>query len=203
VACGLAGCSGVLGGDDEENDTKDTDGDGVIDSEDYAPQNSDVQEKSDIASGESTSETITPTEETEREAYNAYQSGNEHMDDGFDSTSAASDSYERERYDRTERRYRDALEDYESAIDDFDRAGDLAASAGHPEAEERAVYASNVVEEYDVRFAETGIDVAEAAQNEDFDRAEDLIADMGSIVTEANDAEDRATEEEFQNALDL
>ena len=93
VACGLAGCSGVLGGDDEENDTKDTDGDGVIDSEDYAPQDPDVQEKSDIASGESTSETITPTEETEREAYNAYQSGNEHMDDGFDSTSAASDSY--------------------------------------------------------------------------------------------------------------
>lgn len=41
----LAGCSGLS----DENDIRDSDGDGVIDSEDYAPQDSEVQEKSDIA----------------------------------------------------------------------------------------------------------------------------------------------------------
>lgn len=40
---GLAGCSG--------SGPTDSDGDGMIDSEDYAPQDSDVQEKSDVSNG--------------------------------------------------------------------------------------------------------------------------------------------------------
>lgn len=67
VAGGLAGCSGVLGGDDEEDDIKDTDNDGVIDSEDYAPRDPDVQRKEQVeevgSGGTSTEEpTETPTE---------------------------------------------------------------------------------------------------------------------------------------------
>jgi len=205
----MAGCSDLIGSDDDG--VQDSDGDGVIDSEDYAPQDPDVQKKSDIGSGESTPETPTPTEtatptpteETEREAYSAYESEYEHIDDGSGTARAAVHSYEREKYERTEERYRDALEDYENAVDDFDRAADLANSAGHPEAEEMAAYASSFVEEYSVRLAETGIDVAEAAQNGDFDQADNLIDDMDSIITEKNDAEDMATKEEFQNALDL
>jgi hypothetical protein len=41
---GLTGCSQITGG----NDIKDTDGDGVIDSEDYAPRDPDVQDAEDV-----------------------------------------------------------------------------------------------------------------------------------------------------------
>jgi len=49
----LAGCSS----ENDEPNIKDSDGDGVIDSEDYAPQDPEVQKKSDIK----TTATITPT----------------------------------------------------------------------------------------------------------------------------------------------
>lgn len=62
VAGGLAGCSGVLGGDDEENDIKDTDGDGVIDSEDYAPRDPDVQRREQVVDNSTPRETEQPTE---------------------------------------------------------------------------------------------------------------------------------------------
>lgn len=45
----LSGCTGgETGKDSDDNELKDTDGDGVIDSEDYAPNDPDVQEKSDL-----------------------------------------------------------------------------------------------------------------------------------------------------------
>lgn len=45
TAAALAGCAGLFEDDDV---IRDTDGDGVIDSEDYAPRDPDVQEKSDL-----------------------------------------------------------------------------------------------------------------------------------------------------------
>lgn len=58
---GLLSISGCLGGGD--SDVQDSDGDGVIDSADYAPKDPEVQEKSDIVSTEtiSPSPTLTPT----------------------------------------------------------------------------------------------------------------------------------------------
>lgn len=50
----IAGCSD---GDGSQDDIKDSDGDGVIDSEDYAPQDPEVQERSDIQSAETETET--------------------------------------------------------------------------------------------------------------------------------------------------
>lgn len=44
VSAAVAGCTS----DNEGNEIQDSDGDGVIDSEDYAPQDPDVQEKSDL-----------------------------------------------------------------------------------------------------------------------------------------------------------
>lgn len=59
ASTGLAGCSG---GEDETEDIQDSDGDGVIDSEDYAPEDPEVQEKSDLTSESTTqSATATPT----------------------------------------------------------------------------------------------------------------------------------------------
>jgi len=56
----LAGCNGLnqSGGSD---DIQDSDGDGVIDSEDYAPNDPDVQEKSDLQGGSTATPTSTPT----------------------------------------------------------------------------------------------------------------------------------------------
>ena len=44
----MAGCIGSRSDDGDDSDIKDSDGDGVIDSEDYAPKDSEVQEKSDL-----------------------------------------------------------------------------------------------------------------------------------------------------------
>lgn len=51
-ALAVSGCSG--------SEVRDTDGDGMIDSEDYAPKDPDVQEKADVGSGGSTPESTTP-----------------------------------------------------------------------------------------------------------------------------------------------
>lgn len=48
LSAGIAGCSDITGGDEQE--IQDTDGDGVIDSEDYAPRDPEVQEKEDLLS---------------------------------------------------------------------------------------------------------------------------------------------------------
>lgn len=63
---GLTGCSQITGG----NDIKDTDGDGVIDSEDYAPRDPDVQDAEDIEGSNSAEE----DDETEDESSNEKQS---------------------------------------------------------------------------------------------------------------------------------
>lgn len=69
----LAGCTGALEDDDGGLSIQDSDGDGVIDSEDYAPNDPEVQEKSDLqskttatkkASAEGTATTTTPTTTT-------------------------------------------------------------------------------------------------------------------------------------------
>lgn len=69
---GLTGCSQLTGGSDDtdsDSNIKDSDGDGVIDSEDYAPRDPDVQRAEQVQEVDSTpteTETETPTEtETE------------------------------------------------------------------------------------------------------------------------------------------
>jgi len=54
----LGGCTQFTG---DSNDIQDSDGDGVIDSEDYAPQDPDVQEKSDLQSTATATATASPT----------------------------------------------------------------------------------------------------------------------------------------------
>ncbi|WP_157884791.1 LamG-like jellyroll fold domain-containing protein [Halorubrum aethiopicum] len=62
LVSGLAGCNGILG-----NDIQDTDGDGVIDSEDYAPRDPEIQREEQVK-GEGSTETETETQaETETE----------------------------------------------------------------------------------------------------------------------------------------
>jgi len=59
-----AGCTGLLG--DEE--VQDSDGDGVIDSEDYAPRDPEVQRKEQLVDDDCTCETETPTEDSDATA---------------------------------------------------------------------------------------------------------------------------------------
>lgn len=54
----IAGCSGD---ESQDGDIQDSDGDGVIDSEDYAPNDPEVQEKSDVTGTPTASPTSTPT----------------------------------------------------------------------------------------------------------------------------------------------
>jgi hypothetical protein len=66
VAASLtAGCTDVLG--NSGNDIQDSDGDGVIDSEDYAPRDPDVQEKSDVQGGGGSTSQPEPTATTASE----------------------------------------------------------------------------------------------------------------------------------------
>lgn len=57
----LGGCVGLL---EDDSDVQDTDGDGVIDSQDYAPRDPDVQAKSDVNPGETATPGRTTTSET-------------------------------------------------------------------------------------------------------------------------------------------
>ena len=56
----LAGCTELTGSDDS-NDVQDSDEDGVIDSEDYAPNDPDVQEKENLQSTPTATPTDSPT----------------------------------------------------------------------------------------------------------------------------------------------
>jgi len=59
----IAGCSDILGQGSEETDIQDSDGDGVIDSEDYAPRDPDVQERSDVVRATTTEQEGSATAE--------------------------------------------------------------------------------------------------------------------------------------------
>jgi hypothetical protein len=61
-----AGCSSIGGSND--GGVEDSDGDGVIDSEDYAPQDPDVQDESDVETSTEEEEEETDQEEQEQES---------------------------------------------------------------------------------------------------------------------------------------
>lgn len=84
----IAGCTS---GDDESdsdesdgNDIQDTDGDGVIDSEDYAPRDPDVQSESDIES--ETDSTDSEQSESDSQSSDGSTTDDEQDDDSSDST---------------------------------------------------------------------------------------------------------------------
>jgi hypothetical protein len=60
-AIGTISIAGCAGGGGSQDDIEDSDGDGLIDSEDYAPNDPDVQEKSDVQDTETPTETSTET----------------------------------------------------------------------------------------------------------------------------------------------
>lgn len=66
TSVGIAGC---LGGDDGSgDDVQDSDGDGVVDSQDYAPNDPEVQEKSDVSGSDTKAASETPTGRSEGNA---------------------------------------------------------------------------------------------------------------------------------------
>lgn len=80
---GIAGCSSTLGG--SESDIQDTDGDGVIDSEDYAPRDPDVQREEQVKGD-------TPTEtETETSTETVAPTPSPQFQDGFEDGSFDND----------------------------------------------------------------------------------------------------------------
>jgi len=65
LSVGIAGCSNVIERDTQE--IQDTDGDGVIDSEDYAPRDPEVQKKEDLLSQNGTEQCDCPDESDQTE----------------------------------------------------------------------------------------------------------------------------------------
>lgn len=83
---GLTGCSQITGG----NDIKDTDGDGVIDSEDYAPRDPDVQDAEDVEQTEPAEENKGNGDSTQSTISYDWESGTK---DGWTKTSVQYGSY--------------------------------------------------------------------------------------------------------------
>ncbi|MFC6954181.1 hypothetical protein [Halorubellus litoreus] len=111
AAVGVTGTIGVSGclrltGSEEPTSTatsiKDSDGDGVIDSEDYAPRDPDVQEESDVENDDATTadadptETETETETRTEETAGAASFGDDFEDGTYDDTWAVTRYHEEE-----------------------------------------------------------------------------------------------------------
>jgi hypothetical protein len=195
---GIVATAGCTGGDVFQDDIQDSDGDGVIDSEDYAPQDPEVQEKSDIQSGGDSppTETNTPAEPTE---------AGEHVDETStatgDDTPTVEETLERKREALTEYQsayeailqvnelQNQALDEYNDGIEDcgegefqkshdiafdaaqqFEQAATLAFGAGDEDASEMADGVADYTRDILVEFSEVGRNAAVLiqAQQEDY-----------------------------------
>jgi hypothetical protein len=215
----IAGCSD---GGSSQNDISDSDGDGVIDSEDYAPQDPDVQEKSDIQSPGTSSpaETATPTEaetptetatptvrSNKRQALIEYRAGKEFAESADDWHGEAAKEYDNGKYEQAEQAYQTATEDSREAERRFDEAADLARYADRQEAEEIANTASAYMSDVFIPFSDAAKAAAVAQQRYGPERAERYEEDAQEYIEEAEKRQNNdnhiAETAEFREALGL
>ncbi|WP_251331091.1 hypothetical protein [Haloplanus pelagicus] len=112
--------------------------------------------------------------------------------------------YGEEGYKEAEEEFSHTVERAEAAIDHFNQAADLASETNHSEAYNLADEAATYVTEYWVRWAEKGIEAAQAAQDERFDDAEEHAAEAASISDASEDAAVEITAiDEYREALGL
>lgn len=141
----LSGCTGALGG----NQIQDSDGDGMIDSKDYAPNDAAVQEKSDIAGASSDSnsaESTTPESQSntpknsnkeEREKIlKAYNDGIGLLNKGTKRLDSAISAFNEDRLDDAISSSDGAIPKFEDAEGKFSTAVNTALRIGHSDATE-------------------------------------------------------------------
>jgi len=192
---GASGCSSLTG-----NGVQDSDGDGVVDSQDYAPQDPDVQEKSDISGSSQGSDSNTDTgsdrssnSELIGEAVGNYKAGYDGVEASKDLLSTAINSFEQESYElvittlsdfeSTTRGIATSFSDSAEAAEQLG-AGDVREAALAGEAEAKAVgNAGKKIE-----------DAAESAQEENWDDSDEYLGQAQSFLRQA--------EQEHQNVMD-
>jgi hypothetical protein len=193
---GLVSITGCAEEGESEGDMQDSDGDGVIDSEDYAPHDPEVQEKSDIQAQSSetptdtpsptSSETPTSSEDTEQEAFENYRAGYRDVLSSAETTELAAEDYNNEDYFEAEQHYHDSLETNREGRQNFERALELIDESEYPEAYESAQaaveFSSVAIESRNV-----AIDACQAAQDDNFEQSRELMNEVSNEYHERLD----------------
>jgi hypothetical protein len=222
-ASGMGVTAGCSDWGTSQDDIRDSDGDGVIDSEDYAPQDPEVQEKSDLQSGGDSqptetptetetetptqTETETPTENYEREALAEYRAGSDLVDAADRRHTDGQNAYVNESYEQAEEAYQSALKSSQNAEERFDQAADLANFADREEAVQIAEAASAYMDDIFIPFSDLGKAASVARQRGEPERAERFEEDAEELNEEADRRQNNnnavADVIEFREALSL
>ena len=191
-----AGCASLGGG----SDVKDSDGDGGIDSEDYAPNDPDVQEKSDITGEDSSddsgssdgsdSDSSSNGGENDEKKVNMvadYEQAYRGVETGKDLIGTAIDSYDSEMYG-TVISSLDGFEDsMNSWVDEFQKAASAAGDMGYSSVQSSAK--SGKSEAQQLGNAGTHLkESAEYAQEENWDLAESKLGQAQTALKNAEDS---------------
>jgi hypothetical protein len=160
VAASLtAGCTDVLGGG---NDIQDSDGDGVIDSEDYAPHDPDVQEKSDVQNNSSPTQTEGGgNQQVRQDILDTYNSAIGKTNRGTSLLNSSISAFNNDNFSKASSDGSDAHSKFETAETRFSEAYDLALQTDNNEAQ-------TICEEgqqYAVYLQDAGLQASRAAED--------------------------------------
>jgi len=196
----ITGCLGIGSG----NDIQDSDGDGVINSEDYAPNDPEVQEKSDLQNGDSedssssdgrsSSDDGRSSNESNEEligiVVGKYRSGYEGIEAGKDLIGQALDSYENEQYGLAQM----AMEGFESDMGNTADAFDEAATAAGNMGETSVQQSANAGRDEASQLGDVGqavLESAEAAEQKNWDMADSKLSEAQSSLKDAQNKHDQ------------
>jgi len=220
---GMIAITGCVSGGESQGDIEDSDGDGVIDSEDYAPRDPEVQERNDVQTSQTEAGTPTQTEtetppqtetptqtkshEIETDALVNFRAGKNAAERADGAHTRGLEEYNEETDDYGETEFRNALESSESAVDRYERAADLAEESGHSEAADMAQESASYAQEILVYFSDVALEAAQAKQRGDTAEVEQHNRRLKHINEEADKRKDNdnsgASIIEFREALDL
>lgn len=192
----FSGCLGSITGGGTE--IKDSDGDGMIDSKDYAPKDPSVQEKSDISGGNSNGDTSTAesqqpklqTDSTKKERekiLRLYNDGVGLANDGVTRLNSAISSFNNDRFDESISSAEAAVSKFENAESNFSKAVNICLRIGHEDALNLATDAQKYALHMQLA-AQYGSMAAEAAKKGNSEQANNFV---------------QLHREEYQKALEL
>jgi|GEM_PF-4763337 len=196
---GLAGCTDSIPGmSGSESTIQDSDGDGVIDSEDYAPQDPDVQEKSDITGNNSGSKESTPTEtattndrtETKDRLIKYYKQGRSEYGDDIQILTAAMNHVDNDDLDSAHQSAKSARGGFKLARTKFDAALGQSKTLNNSDASDickRAYSSADAMHS----AADTLLTAIEYLQNGNKDKADEAIGDVGAYLQAAENSSPR------------
>jgi hypothetical protein len=208
-ASAFAGCSGVL----NQNSVQDSDGDGVIDSEDYAPNDADVQEKSDVTGGSSSGSSNNngsgsdspnnqssddsgndgpPNQQQRQNVVDTYNNGLRATNNATSTLDSAVSSFNNDNLQQSINQAGNAQSTFETGETRFSNAYDTALQLDSDEAQTIC----ETAQRYAGLMAEAALEskrAAEAAQNGNTEKSNEHVNEHQSLVREAEKQTPRAT----------